>query len=227
MKKALVTLALGSVLATTAQATVYTYEQNKHNRPNNKDSIEKATFTYDNQLQQFTFKASLTRDTDGLWAVVNRGSSPSNKNAGFMHIDLKNNVITVNQGYRINGANYLNPVVQRFDNVINYHQNTKTLDFSINVAQINEKLRNQTGDLLGGIEFNNTIGGWVHADYTPNAQYNGNTITHWKYSGINGIDFHNRNTTIVPPKPPVPVPTPAPLALIALGLLGLYRRAKA
>ncbi|WP_163836024.1 hypothetical protein [Spartinivicinus ruber] len=221
IKKGLATLALGSVLAASAHATVYTYEQGMRN-------VQSAKFTYDDQTQKFSLNATLKGNTDGLWAVVNRGNSPSTKNAGFMHIDLKNNVITVNKGYSILGQNYKNPVVQRFENVINYHKqnNQTTLDFTIDVAQINAQLRQN--DPLGGIEFNNTIGGWVHVDYSPRASYNGNQLTYWKYSGVNGLDFHNKQSTvIVPPKPPVPVPTPAPLALIALGLLGLYRRAKA
>lgn len=228
IKKGFAALAFGTLLATTAQATVFTYEQGMRN-------VQNAKFTYNDQTQKFSLNATLKGTANGLWAVVNQGHSPSRENSGFMHIDLQNNIITVNKGYsNISdpnaSKNYNNLQVDQFKNAITYeHKNGKTfLDFTIDVTEVNDLLGH---DPLGGISFNETIGGWVHVDYNPNAQYDNNDkLTSWVYGTnnhhqINGLDFHKRKTTVI--EPPVPVPTPGPLALIALGLFGLYRRAKA
>ncbi|MFK8067146.1 MAG: hypothetical protein AB8D52_02780 [Gammaproteobacteria bacterium] len=239
-----VSVLTGLTLASTAQATTYTYDDKnsavtKNTTPlvlhKNAGDISAVNTSFDSDTNAFSMKYTVNSNgsalANGMTLVLGSGNSGSN--FAMLYADSKSGNISA---YKYAGKNsYANSAfIESFGGKFETDTsiaNQTTFSFDIDASKIN----NFAGGDWTGLGFGETMGIWLYAVKTDgDPTYNANgSLASFGYSNsgwstydsrMNGLRAQVSNPPLTPPVPPVNVSESGTLALASIGLFGMVAR---
>ena len=226
----LAAVALVAGLSTNAYAgPVYSYNIDNPPGSDSAGDIKNIQTTFNTNNNVFSWSYTIGKDghgnlSDGFWLVISDGENPkSNVNEyAILYGDSDTSTITAYEYSGANNANsYNNPgvLLGSFDglNTVDNPDETRTIDFSIDVAGINNHISQAANADWKGLFFGEKVGIWFHPS-------SGTHVSYDTYGGINSFSYDKQGWYDTKNRMTTRVPEPSTLALLGIGMGALMLR---